>query len=179
MLQKQRRLGYFAQGVSLRAIKLQSFKRDFENLKMRDGELLNDYFTRIMDIVNQMKIHEEDVIDKRIVENILMTLPAMYDPTIGIIEQTQNLETLGVEELMGFFKAFDERSTRRSENTIESTLQTQLNIGSKNQEKSILNFDQGKAGFPRGEGYGDVEEEILEEKVGIIFKGVIEKIPIN
>src|SRR5438270_11874195 len=101
--------------AKVRAIKLQSFRRDFENLKMRDGELLNDYFTRIMDIVNQMKIHGEDVIDKRIVEKILMTLPAKYDPTIGIIEQTQNLETLGVEELMGFFKAFDERSTRRSE----------------------------------------------------------------
>lgn len=58
---------------------------------------------------NQMNIHGEDVIDKWIVEKILMTLLAKYDLKIGIIEKAQELETLSAEELMGVFKASDER----------------------------------------------------------------------
>lgn len=95
---------------------------------MGDGELLKEYFTRIIDLVNQIKIYGEDVIDKRIVEKILMKLLAKYDPYIGIIEKTQNLETSCVEELMNFFKSFDERLIRTFKNRIETALQTQLNV---------------------------------------------------
>lgn len=41
----------------VRSIKLQSLRREFENIQMKDGELMKDYFTRVIDILNQMKTY--------------------------------------------------------------------------------------------------------------------------
>ncbi|KAI8560327.1 hypothetical protein RHMOL_Rhmol04G0246700 [Rhododendron molle] len=40
---------------------------NYENLNMKDSDLLNDYFSRLMDVVNQMKTYVEDVTTQKIV----------------------------------------------------------------------------------------------------------------
>ena len=129
----------------VRAIKLQSLKRDFENLKMQDVEVLQDYFSRVMELVNQMKIHGDDIADKRVVEKILISLPQRYDSIVFIIEQTQDMEKLSVEELMGSIKAFEVKLNSRSEKSTESAFQSQLNIGPTNAMKQSSNFDRAKS----------------------------------
>ena len=61
ILQKEYRVTY-----KVKTIKLQTLQRDFENLKMKKNELLKDYFTRIMETVNQMKIYGDIISDQRI-----------------------------------------------------------------------------------------------------------------
>ena len=39
------------------AIKLQYFRRDFENLKMKDNETAKDYYSRIKELVNQIRAY--------------------------------------------------------------------------------------------------------------------------
>ena len=114
--------------LKVKTIKLQTLRRDFENLKMKDVELLKDYFSRVVELVNQMKIHGEEIEDKRIVEKILISLPKKYDSIVNVVEQTKDLATLSVEELMGAIKAFEERMSRRSEKSIESAFQSKLNV---------------------------------------------------
>jgi hypothetical protein len=43
----------------------------------------------------------EDMIDCRIVEKILISLPEKFDPMKAIIEETKDLSSLGVQELLG------------------------------------------------------------------------------
>jgi len=54
-------------------------------MKMKDMELLQDYFSRLMEIVNQIKPHGEIVPDKRIVEKILISLPEKYDAIVAVV----------------------------------------------------------------------------------------------
>ena len=95
--------------LKVRAIKLQSLRRDFENMKMKDGEVLQDYFSRLMEVVNQMKIHGDNITNERIVGKILITLTADYNPIVEVLENTKNIETLSVEELMGSIKSFEQK----------------------------------------------------------------------
>ena len=53
------------------AIKLQSLRREFENLKMKDGVIIKDYSSRIIRLVNELKSNEENITDQRVVEKIL------------------------------------------------------------------------------------------------------------
>ncbi|KAK3039306.1 hypothetical protein RJ639_026690 [Escallonia herrerae] len=42
----------------VRAIKLQSLKKDLENMKMKEDESLKDYSSRFLELINRMKTHE-------------------------------------------------------------------------------------------------------------------------
>ncbi|KAK3020737.1 hypothetical protein RJ639_046021 [Escallonia herrerae] len=59
----------------VRAIKLQSLRKDLENMKMKEDETLRDYSSRFLELINQMKTHGEDISDQRLVEKTLISLP--------------------------------------------------------------------------------------------------------
>ena len=40
-----------------RAVKLQYLRRDFENLKIKDNESAKDYYSRIKELVNQIRAY--------------------------------------------------------------------------------------------------------------------------
>ena len=134
----------------VKTIKLQSLRRDFENLKMKDGEMLQAYFTRLMEIVNQMKIYGEDMSSMKIVEKILITLTSTFNPIVAVIENMKDLETLSVEELMGSLKAFEQRLSKQNEKPLESAFQSKLNVGSSKTQGSPSTFDRSKGGKGKG-----------------------------
>ena len=74
--------------------------------------MLKDYFSRIMEVVNQMKTYGESITNQRIVEKILISLPEKYNPIVAVIENMNDLISLSVEELMGSIKSFEERLNR-------------------------------------------------------------------
>jgi hypothetical protein len=87
----------------VRAIKLQTLIREFENIRMKENESVKNYSTRFLELVNQMKSYGEDMTDRRIVEKILISLPEKFDPMAAVIEETKDLRVkhylkLGVEE---------------------------------------------------------------------------------
>lgn len=43
------------------AFKLQTPRRDFKNLKMKDNETAKNYYSRIKEVVNQMKTYGEKI----------------------------------------------------------------------------------------------------------------------
>ncbi|GJY79816.1 hypothetical protein Tco_0485617 [Tanacetum coccineum] len=43
----------------VKAVRLLTLKREFELLRMKDDELVKDYSARMMDVVNQMRLHGE------------------------------------------------------------------------------------------------------------------------
>ena len=57
------------------SIKLQTLWRDFDNLKMMDDELVIDFSTRVVVIVNQITSCGDEILEKKIVKKILRNLP--------------------------------------------------------------------------------------------------------
>ncbi|XP_076949821.1 uncharacterized protein LOC143622610 [Bidens hawaiensis] len=48
----------------VKAVKLQGLRRDFENISMREGELIGAYFSRVMAIVSQKRSYGEEGLDQ-------------------------------------------------------------------------------------------------------------------
>ena len=51
--------------AQVRLIKLNNLRREFENLKMKDDESVKDYSSKVMEVVNQMKIYGDTIVDKK------------------------------------------------------------------------------------------------------------------
>ncbi|KAK3025199.1 hypothetical protein RJ639_043536 [Escallonia herrerae] len=117
------------------ALALALDEEDLENMKMKEVESLKDYSSRFLELINQMKTHGEDISDRRIVEKTLISLPEKFDPIVAVIEETKDLSTLSVQEVMASLKSYEQRMQDTLKKAVESSFQSKLNVGSKNQER--------------------------------------------
>ncbi|KAI5327439.1 hypothetical protein L3X38_026835 [Prunus dulcis] len=99
----------------VRAVKLQAIRADFEYLRMNDVESLDDYLARFFETVNNLKSLGEDVTEKRIVQKLLMSLKRRYKSIVSIIEETRDLDTARVEEILASVKVYDKREDLHDE----------------------------------------------------------------
>ena len=103
----------------VRSIKLQGLRRDFEYTRMKDDETLSVYLTRLLELVNQMKGYEEDLSKGRLVQKLLISLTKEFDPVCYVIEQTKDIETIEVQEVLAALREFAQRLDRHAESTTE------------------------------------------------------------
>ncbi|XP_074265931.1 uncharacterized protein LOC141588385 [Silene latifolia] len=99
----------FQGDIKIRTIRLNTLRKDFENMKMKDDEDIKDYTSRLMEVVNQMKMYGEDITDIRIVQKILGTLTKRFDTIITVIEESKDISKLSVSELTGSLLAYDQK----------------------------------------------------------------------
>ena len=97
------------------AIRLQSLRREFENLKMKDGETVKDYSSRVIKLVNELKSNSESITDQRVVEKMLVTLSEKFDTVVTVIEESKDLTQLSISELIASLQIHEDRMSRRSE----------------------------------------------------------------
>lgn len=71
----------------LRTIIIQSPRRDYENLKMKEEESMTDYFSKLMKLANQMETLGETIKNKRMAKKHMTILPQKYDPIDVAIEK--------------------------------------------------------------------------------------------
>ncbi|KAK3004115.1 hypothetical protein RJ639_018583 [Escallonia herrerae] len=148
--------------AKVRAINLLTLRRDLENMKMKESETLTEFFTRFVDLVNQMKTHGEEISDRRMVEKILICLSERFDPKVAVIEETRDIEKLCVQDLIASLKSYEQRLLRHFDKAIESAFQSKVNMNPTNEVKKFSNQEQGRSnqtprssfrgGFARGRG---------------------------
>ncbi|XP_022887734.1 uncharacterized protein LOC111403452 [Olea europaea var. sylvestris] len=118
----------FYDGNKVRTCRLQALRRNFENLKMKELETAKDYYSRIDEIVNQLRSYGDDVPEKKVVGKILITYTEKYDPIIAAIEESKDIDELTAAESMGSLEAHEKRLERRYEMEIENGFQSKLNM---------------------------------------------------
>ena len=99
----------YAGDSKVKRAKLQTFKAQFEGLKMKDEENILEYFERVDNIVNAIKGLGVDVPENEIVEKILRTLPMLYNPKLSTLEDRENLKDLTMDELYGILTTYELR----------------------------------------------------------------------
>lgn len=124
----------FQGSVKVRNIKLQTLRRDMANLKMKESETIKEYYSRLRELVNQLRSYGEDYTDKMVVEKILISLPSIYDPIVTTTEATADLTTLSVTDLVGTLEAYEKRLSMHETESTENAFQSKLNIRSQNSE---------------------------------------------
>src|ERR1044072_5270935 len=101
---------------------------------MKESKTVKDYYSKVKKIVNQMRAFGEDILDKKIVQKILITVPSKFDQIVTTIEETKDMSTLLVTELMGSLEAYEQRLFRHKEDTLEKTFQSKLKFRPQNKE---------------------------------------------
>ncbi|XP_010555050.1 PREDICTED: uncharacterized protein LOC104824636 [Tarenaya hassleriana] len=114
----------------VKKIRLQSLRSQFESIQQGNSESISDYISRVITIVHQMSTNGETLKDVRVVEKILRSLDSKFDSVAVVIEESKDLYTMTVEELLGSLKAFEDRLNRRKgeEKSIEHALEAKLSL---------------------------------------------------
>ena len=116
---------------------------------MKENETLNEFSSKFMELVNQMKSYGEEISDKRIVEKLLISLPDKFDPIVAVIEETKDLSLLSVQELFGSLKTYEQRLLRHSEKSVESAFQSKISLNSRNVERKPIS-NENRSDSSRG-----------------------------
>lgn len=85
--------------TNVKRAQLQALRREFEILQMKEGETVEEYFSRTLTIANKMKAHSEKMEEMVIVEKILRSMIAKFDYVVCSIEESNNLTTMIIDEL--------------------------------------------------------------------------------
>ena len=74
--------------------KLQNYRGQFENLKMKEEENIAAYFLRVDEIRNIIRGLGERIEESIIVQKILRSLPMRFDSKISAIEERSYMDTI-------------------------------------------------------------------------------------
>ncbi|XP_010462955.1 PREDICTED: uncharacterized protein LOC104743593 [Camelina sativa] len=129
----------------VRLIKLQSLRREYENLKMNEGDNIKVFTEKLIDLGNQLRVHGEEKTDYQIVQKILISLPARFDSIVAVMKQTKDLTSLPVTELIGTLKAHEKRVEARGATMSEGAFNVRTR-GGKSGFKSFNNQSHGYQG---------------------------------
>jgi hypothetical protein len=66
---------------------------------MKENEGVDEYFARTLTIANKIKIHGEKMDQVVIIENILRSITLRFDYVVCSVEESNNLDTLTIDEL--------------------------------------------------------------------------------
>ena len=69
-------------------------------LKMKDSYSVKDYTTKLMSIVNQIRLAGEQFTYQSVVEKIMISVPDKFEAKISAIEESCDLTTLYVADLI-------------------------------------------------------------------------------
>jgi gag-polypeptide of LTR copia-type len=94
------------------AIKLQGLRREFETLFMNQGEYVQLFLTRVTSIVNQIRSCGEDLSEDTVVMKVLRSLTTKFDHVVAAIEESKDMSTYTLDELMGSLQVHEARLNR-------------------------------------------------------------------
>jgi len=140
--------------------KLQSLHREYERYEMSSSETVDQYFTRVINLVNKMRVYVEDIPDSKVVEKILRTMPMKYDHVVTTILESHDTDTLSVAELQGSIESHVNRILEKTEKVKEEALKSQVNLNNvvessqMGEARARDNFNNGGRGNFRGRGRG-------------------------
>ncbi|CAA7026160.1 unnamed protein product [Microthlaspi erraticum] len=86
---------------------------------MYDGEDVKTFTDKLIVLENQLTYHGEKKTNTQLVQKILISLPAKFDSIVSVLEQTRDLTTTTMTELIGILKAHEARLSVREESNNE------------------------------------------------------------
>ena len=134
-------------------VKLQSLRREFETLGMKEKEKVQAFLSRVSEIVSHMRSYGENVSNETIVSKVLRSLTKDFNHVVATIKETKVLSTYTFDELMSSLIAHEYRMNRCCEKVDEKAFQA---IGDQNKRSAESSRGRGRGGF-RGRGRGRVQ----------------------
>ena len=78
---------------------MQALSCEFEVLAMKEGESIDDFFSRTLSIVSRMKAQGEKIDQILIVEKVFRLMTVKFNNNVCSIEKSKDVTTLSIDEL--------------------------------------------------------------------------------
>ena len=106
---------------------------------MTESENVDQFMTKVMGIVNHIRLIGEDIPDQRIIEKVLRILPKKFEKVVTTILESKDLSNFSIDELKGSLLTHETRLHLEDESII-------------NAFKNLFSFSRGR-GKGRGRGH--------------------------
>ncbi|XP_074343095.1 uncharacterized protein LOC141680905 [Apium graveolens] len=115
---------------------------------MKSSENIVEFVTRLKVVTNEMKRNDECLDDVRVMEKLLCSLTRKFDYAVTSIEESKDLSTISIDELVGSLQAHEQRMNQYDDTShLEKALQSKVSIGDSSRSSSSV---RGKGGFRGG-----------------------------
>ena len=96
--------------ASVREAKAQTLLMEFDAVRMRSGETLDELAIRMNGIADKLHTLIENLDEVKVVKKLLRIVPSRYTQVAIAIEKLLDLKTMSMEELVGRLKTAEGRS---------------------------------------------------------------------
>lgn len=132
ILYKTYRVDYIVKIVRLRTLRC-----EFDNVRMKETESIEEFYIRVIFLLNQMRLNGEVIDDKRVVEKILRSLTRKFEYMVVAIEESKDISDLSLENLLGILESNELRLKQFDTQSFEHAFQTQSNNQNSPTEKQF------------------------------------------
>jgi hypothetical protein len=93
--------------------------REFEMQRMNESETIKDYSDKLLHIVNKVRLLGTDFSNSRVVQKILVTVPEKFEATISSIENSKDVSSITLAELLNALQAQEQRRLIRQAGSVK------------------------------------------------------------
>ncbi|BAH94919.1 Os10g0459550 [Oryza sativa Japonica Group] len=93
----------------VREAKAQTLRNEFELIRMKESESVDDFSMRLNAIVNNLRMLGDPLEEEKVVQKFLRVVPSRFVQVAIAIEQLLDLKTLSIEEVTGRLRTVEER----------------------------------------------------------------------
>ena len=100
----------------VREARLQTLMAEFDRLKMKDTETIDDFVGKLSEISSKAASLGDNIEESKLVKKFLKSLPRKkYIHIVASLEQVLDLKTTTFEDIIGRLKAYEERVAEEEE----------------------------------------------------------------
>lgn len=93
----------------VKKVRWQMLRGEFETIKMKETKGISGYSSRVKSVVNQIRQLEKTINKSRIIKKILRSLLSKFDYVVVAIEESKDIRTMSVDEVIDSLQAREER----------------------------------------------------------------------
>jgi hypothetical protein len=120
--------------------KLQNYRGQFEQLKMKEHENIAAKFLRVDETVNAIIGLGEEIEEYVIFQKLLRSLPMRFNPKISSLEERSDLNSIIMDELHGIFTTYEMRTEEENTDVTKASFKaSKISKKNKNKEEEYSN----------------------------------------
>jgi hypothetical protein len=121
--------------TKVKETQLQTYRGQFEQIKMKEDENIAAYFLRFDKIVTAIIGLGEEIKEYVIVQKVLRSLPMRFNPKISALEERSDMKSISMDELHGIFTSYEMRTEQENPDAKESTFKASKRSKKKKKEQ--------------------------------------------